>query len=66
MNLIRPIVTGHDKNGKAIFIADNSFEPIVIPTGDAAMATIWTTSAVPADCDDETDEKVWLICPEKY
>jgi hypothetical protein len=40
MNSIRPIVTGHDMDGKAIFKNDNSFEPIVIPTGDAAMATI--------------------------
>jgi hypothetical protein len=37
MNSIRRIVTGHDKNGKAIFIADNSFEPILISTGDTAM-----------------------------
>jgi quercetin dioxygenase-like cupin family protein len=58
MNSIRRIVTGNDKNGKAIFIADNSFEPILISTGDAAMATIWTTSAVPADCNDETDGRM--------
>jgi len=28
---------------------------MVIPTGDAAMATIWTTSNVPANCNDQTD-----------
>jgi quercetin dioxygenase-like cupin family protein len=58
MNSIRPIVTGHDMDGKAIFINDNSFEPIVIPTGDAAMATVWTTASVLADCNDETDGKM--------
>jgi quercetin dioxygenase-like cupin family protein len=27
----------------------------VIPSGDAAIATIWTTATVPADCNDEID-----------
>jgi quercetin dioxygenase-like cupin family protein len=52
---IRRVVTGHSKEGKAVFISDNQYETIVIPSGDAAMATIWTTSTVPADLNDETD-----------
>ena len=52
---IRRLVTGHDKKGMAIFVSDNSFETVVIPSGDAAMATIWTTLTVPADLNDETD-----------
>ena len=52
---IRRVVTGHTKEGTAIFSSDESFETVVIPTGDAAMATIWTTAMVPADCNDETD-----------
>lgn len=52
---IRRVVTGHTKEGMAIFSSDESFETVVIPTGDAAMATIWTTATVPADCNDETD-----------
>jgi quercetin dioxygenase-like cupin family protein len=52
---IRRIVTGHSKEGEAVFISDNQYETIVIPSGDAAMATIWTTSTVPADLNDETD-----------
>ncbi|MEY2918434.1 MAG: hypothetical protein RIS73_2148 [Bacteroidota bacterium] len=52
---IRRVVTGHDKKGDAIFESDNIFDTVVIPTGDAAMATIWTTSKVPADLNDETD-----------
>lgn len=54
-NQIRRIVTGHSKEGIAIFSMDESFETVVIPSGDAAMATIWTTATVPADCNDETD-----------
>lgn len=54
-NPIRRVVTGHSNNGSAIFISDNQFETLVIPTGDAAMATIWTTASVPADLNDETD-----------
>jgi quercetin dioxygenase-like cupin family protein len=54
-NPIRRIVTGHTQEGKAIFTIDEEIETVVIPTGDAAMATLWTTAAVPADCNDETD-----------
>lgn len=55
---IRRIVTGHTDDGTAIFMADDSFETIVIPTGDAAMSTIWTTASVPADCNDPLDGRV--------
>lgn len=54
-NPIRRIVTGHSHDGKAIFTSDDAFETNLIPTGDAAMATIWTTATVPADCNDETE-----------
>jgi quercetin dioxygenase-like cupin family protein len=52
---IRRVVTGHNKNGTAVFVSDNSYETIIIPSGDAAMATIWTTAMVPADLNDDTD-----------
>jgi quercetin dioxygenase-like cupin family protein len=52
---IRRVVTGHDNAGDAIFTSDNQYETIVIPSGDAAMATIWTTATVPADLNDETE-----------
>lgn len=55
---IRRIVTGHSKNGTAIFTSDESYETIIIPSGDAAMATIWSTATVPADCNDETDGRI--------
>ncbi len=55
---IRRVVTGHTTEGTAIFASDETFETIVIPSGDAAMATIWTTATVPADCNDETDGRL--------
>jgi quercetin dioxygenase-like cupin family protein len=54
-NPIRRVVTGHTPDGKAIFTADDQYQTIVIPSGDAAMTTIWTTATVPADCNDKTD-----------
>ncbi len=55
---IRRIVTGHHEDGKAIFTIDEEIETIVVPTGDAAMATLWTTATVPADCNDQTDGRI--------
>jgi quercetin dioxygenase-like cupin family protein len=55
---IRRVVTGHTKDGQSLFASDEEYETIVIPTGDAAMATIWTTANVPADCNDETDGRL--------
>ncbi|RVT73894.1 cupin domain-containing protein [Flavobacterium sufflavum] len=52
---IRRIVTGHTSEGTAVFTSDEEFETLIIPTGDAAMATIWTTASVPADCNDTID-----------
>ena len=52
---IRRVVTGHDKNGTAVFVSDNAYETVVISSRDAAMATIWTTATVPADLNDDTD-----------
>ncbi|CAN1489516.1 hypothetical protein MCERE19_00153 [Spirosomataceae bacterium] len=55
---IRRIVTGHTQEGKAIFTIDEEIETVVIPTGDAAMATLWTAASVPADCNDQTDGRI--------
>lgn len=55
---IRRIVTRHTKEGKAIFTIDEEIETVVIPTGDAAMATLWTSAAVPADCNDQKDGRI--------
>lgn len=52
---VRRVVTGHDAEGRAVIRSDDAFEPQLIPSGDAAMALLWTTATVPADNDDETD-----------
>lgn len=52
---IRRIVTGHTKEGTAVFTSDKSFETKIIPTGDAAMSLIWTTEKTPADLNDDSD-----------
>jgi quercetin dioxygenase-like cupin family protein len=52
---IRRIVTGHNTEGLAVFTDDALFHTVVIPSGDAAFRTIWTTLDVPADLNDETD-----------
>lgn len=52
---IRRVVTGHTKEGKAIFIDDQEFETQLIPTGDAKMSLMWTTAEVPADLNDSTE-----------
>jgi quercetin dioxygenase-like cupin family protein len=52
---VRRVVTGHNSDGEAVIRSDGVFEPNVIPSGDAAFALVWTTAAVPADNNDETD-----------
>ncbi|MFK8031335.1 MAG: cupin domain-containing protein [Gammaproteobacteria bacterium] len=54
-NKFRRIVTGHNAQGRAVFRSINTLEPIMIASGDAAMATIWTTGELPIDLNDETD-----------
>ncbi len=53
--LTRRVVTGHNDDGQAVFVADNEFPLITIPSGDADFALIWTTAAVPADNNDAVD-----------
>jgi len=52
---VRRVVTGHDANGRAVFRSDDAFRPERIAGGVADFALIWTTAAVPADNNDETD-----------
>jgi quercetin dioxygenase-like cupin family protein len=41
-----------------VFRSDEAFMPVVVPSGDAAMALVWTTATVPADNNDETDGRL--------
>lgn len=53
---VRRVVTGHDaETGKAVFVSDTTFEPIDVPSGDAAMCLIWTAPTLPVDNDDPAD-----------
>lgn len=52
---MRRIVTGHDKDGRAVFRSINTVQPEPIPSGDAAFATIWSTPEVPVNLNDDTD-----------
>jgi len=55
LKAVRRIVTGHDKQGRAIFKDDQSFETTRIPSGDADFALIWTAPTIPVDNNDECD-----------
>lgn len=52
---MRRIVTGHDKNGRAVVIADTTVPSEPIALGGAEFALLWTTATVPADNNDDTD-----------
>ncbi len=57
MNLppVRRIVTGHDSAGKAVVVADSTFDAIPNPSGTSLMTLIWTSQTAPVDNDDPTD-----------
>jgi quercetin dioxygenase-like cupin family protein len=52
---LRRIVTGHNENGRAVFRSIDHLEPELIPSGDAAFATIWSADQLPVDLNDEAD-----------
>lgn len=51
----RRIVTGHGSRGEGMVKSIDTLTPKLIPSGDAEFAQVWTTAAVPADNNDETD-----------
>lgn len=55
LDTLRRVVTSHDDNGRAVFRSIDELLPAVIPSGDAAFATIWSTHEVPVDLNDDTD-----------
>ncbi|EQB12854.1 cupin domain-containing protein [Sphingobium lactosutens] len=52
---VQRVVTGHDADGRARFRGEDHAPLRMVPTGDAAMLTIWSTATVPADNNDETE-----------
>jgi quercetin dioxygenase-like cupin family protein len=58
LNDVRRVVTGHNKDGKAIFKDDQKFETKLVKSGDAEFALIWTAPDLPVDNNDETDGRL--------
>lgn len=52
---VQRVVTGHDEKGRARFVSEDVSPTKMIPTGDAAFLTIWSTETVPADLNDPRD-----------
>jgi quercetin dioxygenase-like cupin family protein len=55
---VQRVVTGHNEQGRAVFKSEDVTPTKLIPSGDAAFLLIWTTEAVPADNNDETDGRL--------
>jgi quercetin dioxygenase-like cupin family protein len=51
MNIPRRVVTGHDENGKSVFVSDGA-TPTVMPRGEAAFFELWNTNTMPAPISD--------------
>ncbi|WP_317928493.1 cupin domain-containing protein [Halioxenophilus sp. WMMB6] len=52
---VRRVVTGHDPQGKAVFLNDSAFETQLIPSGDAEFTLLWTAPDLPVDNNDPID-----------
>ena len=52
---IRRVVTGHDKNGRAVVSIDESVKNAAQTRPGAEAAVIWTSEAFPVDNDGSAD-----------
>lgn len=55
---VQRVVTGHDAVGRAVFRIEDREPTEPLASGDAAFLLVWTTVAVPADNNDETDGRL--------
>jgi mannose-6-phosphate isomerase-like protein (cupin superfamily) len=65
---IRRIVTGHDENGRSIFIADSNATSVYSPKGqpNVGMTDLWVQATTPASNDGNVDtapETITLMPP---
>jgi quercetin dioxygenase-like cupin family protein len=51
---VRRVVTGHDKNGKAVVKSDKVMDNLVVSRPGSTWANLWTTEGI-IDNNDETD-----------
>lgn len=54
---VQRVITGHDDRGLAVVKWQDSAPPKMVPTGDAAFLQVWATGSVPADNNDENDQR---------
>ena len=52
---IRRVVTGHDRNGRAIVSIDEICKNVISRRPSHASCVVWSTGEFPTDCDSETD-----------
>jgi len=52
---VQRVVTGHDAQGRAVFVSEDVSPTTMVASGDAAFLLMWTTETVPADNNDQTD-----------
>ncbi|MFZ2997660.1 cupin domain-containing protein [Sphingobium sp.] len=52
---VQRVVTGHDQDGRAIFVSEDFSYPRPIQSTAADFLLMWNTATVPADNNDETD-----------
>lgn len=52
---VRRVVTGHDAQGRAVVIADDTLSSVSSPAGTTHLTLVWTTATSPVDNDDATD-----------
>ena len=55
---IRRVVTGHDKNGRAIVMIDEIAKNVTSSRPGQAATVVWTTDKLPADNDGSNDASV--------
>jgi quercetin dioxygenase-like cupin family protein len=52
----RRVVTGHDENGRAVVLIDETAKNLVSARPGATAAVVWTTEGFPVDNDSNADE----------
>jgi len=52
---VQRVVTGHNEDGRACFVSEDTSSTRMVPTGDAGFLLLWTTETVPVDNNDPMD-----------
>jgi mannose-6-phosphate isomerase-like protein (cupin superfamily) len=49
---VRRVVTGHDEDGKAVFVSDELVEPVTTPLSGSTFHVLWGGDSIPSFPDD--------------